>query len=91
MQGRQNTCYIGSLQVKELNCTVTYYIAKDSVPISTVKKPGFNYMVSKLNPHYQILLRWHFADFEIYWLYSHIKDNIIATSLKVMGFPLINF
>ena len=38
-----------STQAKELNRAVTYYIAKDAVPISTVDKPGFRLMVSKLN------------------------------------------
>ena len=56
------------------NQAVTYYIAKDSVPISTVEKPGFKHMVSKLNPRYQLPSRWHFSDFE--------KDNIVASSLK---------
>lgn len=71
-----------SAQAKELNCAVTYYIAKDSVPISTMEKPGFKHMVSKLNPHYQLPSRRHFSDFEIPRLYSHVKDNIIASSLK---------
>ena len=30
-----------STQAKELNRPVTYYIARDAVPISTVDKPGF--------------------------------------------------
>ena len=71
-----------SAQAKELNRAVTYYIAKDSVPISTVEKPGFKHMVSKLNPRYQLPSRRHFSDFEIPRLYSHVKDNIVAASLK---------
>ena len=75
-----------SAQAKELNRAVTYYIAKDSIPISTVEKPGFKHLVSKLNPRYQIPSRRHFADFEIPWLYSHVKDNIVAASLKNANF-----
>ena len=52
--------------------------------IFTVEKAGFMHVVSKLNPHYQIPLRWHFADFEVPWLYSHIKDSIVVESLKLL-------
>ena len=49
----------------------------------TIEKPGFSHnLASKLNQHYQILSKWHFADFEIPRLYSHIKDNIVFASLK---------
>ena len=65
-----------SAQAKELNRDVTYYIAKDSVPISSVEKPGFKHMVSKLNPRYQVPSRRHFSDFKIPRLYSHVKENI---------------
>lgn len=75
-----------SAQAKELNRAVTYYIAKDSIPISTVEKPGFKHLISKLNPRYQIPSRRHFADFEIPRLYSHVKDNIVAASLKNANF-----
>ena len=37
-----------SAQSKELNRAVTYYLAKDAVPLSTVDKPGFRHMVSIL-------------------------------------------
>ena len=71
-----------STQAKELNRAVIYYIAKDSVLISTVEKPGLKHMVSKLNPRYQLPSRWHFSDFKILWLCSQVKDNIVASSLK---------
>ena len=78
-----------SAQAKELNCIVTYYIAKYPMPISTVEKPGSKHLVSKLNPCYQIPLKWHFADFEIPRLYSHIKEDnihVVAVSLKYAYF-----
>ena len=40
----------GNAQAKELNRTVTYYMAKDSMPISVVERPGFKHMLLKLNP-----------------------------------------
>ena len=75
-----------SAQAKELNRAVTYHIAKDSMPISIVERPGFKYMLLKLNPRYQIPSRRHFTDYEIPQLYSHVKDNIVAESLKEVNF-----
>ena len=71
-----------SAQAKELNRAVTYFIAKDSMPISTVEKLGFKHLLLKLHPRYQIPSRRHFTDHEIPRLYSHVKDNIVAVSLK---------
>ena len=34
-----------SAQAKELNRMVTYCLAKDAVPLSTIDKPGFRHMV----------------------------------------------
>ena len=51
-----------SPQAKELNCAVTYYIAK---PISVVERSGFKHMLLKLNPRYQVPARRHFTDYEI--------------------------
>ena len=75
-----------SAQAKESNRAVTYHIAKDSMPISIVERPGFKYMLLKLNPRYQTPSRRHFTDYEIPQLYSHVKDNIVAESLKEVNF-----
>ena len=37
----------GSPQPKEMTRAITYYLAKDAVPLYTVEKPGFKHMVSK--------------------------------------------
>ena len=71
-----------SPQANELNRAITYHITKDSVPVSIVERPGFKCMLSKLNPRYQLPSRRHFTDYEIPQLYSHVKDNIVAASLK---------
>ena len=52
---KSTKCSPSSAQAKELNRAVTYYLAKDAVPLSMVDKPGFRCMVSKLNPCYQLL------------------------------------
>ena len=75
-----------SAQAKELNRAVTYCIAKDSMPISIVERPGFKNMLLKFNPRYQIPSRKHFTDYEIPQLYSHVKDNIVVESLKEVEF-----
>ena len=77
-----------SPQAKELNRAVTYryHIAKDSMPISIVERPGFKYMLLKLKTRYQIPSRRHFTDYEIPQLHLHVKDNIVAESLKEVNF-----
>lgn len=75
-----------SLQAKELSRMVAYHIAKDAVPLSTVDKPGFQYMVSKLNPRYQPPARRHFSDYKIPHLHSYIRDNVVIPKLKEAKF-----
>ena len=75
-----------SPQAKDLNRAVAYHIAKDAVPLSTVDRPGFRFMVSKLNPRYQLPSRRHFSDSEIPSLYSHVRDNVVAPMLKQAKF-----
>ena len=75
-----------SPQAKDLNRAVAYHIAKDAVPLSTVDRPGFRFMVSKLNPRYQLPSRRHFSDSEIPSVYSHVRDNVVAPMLKQAKF-----
>ena len=75
-----------SAQANELNRAVTYHLAKDAVPLSTVDKPGFRYMVSKLNPRYQLPSRKHFTEQEIPRLYSHVRDYVVVPALKQARF-----
>ena len=71
-----------SAQAKELNRAVTYFLAKDGVPLSTVDKPGFRNMVTKLNLRYQLPSRRHFSDHEIPQLYAHVRDNVVMPVLR---------
>ena len=61
---------------------MTYYLAKDAAPISTVDKPGFRHLVSVLNPRYQLHTRRHFSDQEIPQLYTHVRDNVVMPALR---------
>ena len=65
----------------ELNKAVTYFIAKDAQPFSTVEKPGFKRMISKLNPRYQLPSRRYFVEHEIPQLYSEIKEKTVVPKL----------
>ena len=75
-----------SAQAKEFNRAVTYYLAKDAVPISTVDKPGFRHLVSVLNPRYQLPSRKHFSDQEIPQLYTHVRDTVVMPALREAEF-----
>ena len=76
----------GSSQAKDLNRAVTYHIAKDAVPLSAVDKPGFRFIVSKLNPCYQLPSWRHFSDHEIPRMYSEVRDNLITQLIKQASF-----
>ena len=69
-----------SAQAKQLNKAVTYFIAKDAMPLYTVEKPGFRYLISKLNPRYSLPSRRHFSDYmyEIPRLYGQVRDSVAA-------------
>ena len=73
----------GSPQAKELTCAITYYLAKDAMPIYTVEKAGFQRIVSKLDHRYEITSRKVFSSQEIPLLYLHIRNDVM-TQLKQM-------
>ena len=70
-----------SSQAQELNRVVTFFLAKDMQPLSTVNKPGFKDTVSRHNPQYLIPSRNHFANYEIPRLYNQIRDNAVKAHL----------
>ena len=75
-----------SPQAKDLNRAVAYHIAKDAMSLSTVDKPGFRFMVSKLNPRYHLPSRKHFSDYEIPRMYSDVRDNRVVAMLRQASF-----
>uniref|UniRef100_A0A1X7V4E6 Uncharacterized protein n=1 Tax=Amphimedon queenslandica TaxID=400682 RepID=A0A1X7V4E6_AMPQE len=70
-----------SSEAKYLNTAVTYYIAKDALPVFTVTKSGFKHFLSKLNPRYEVPSRKHFTEHEIPSLYSNIRDNKVQPAV----------
>ena len=75
-----------SAQTKELNCAVTYYLAKRFYAYKYHGRSGLKHLLLKLSPRYQISLRRHITDYEIPQLYLHIKDNFVAEPLKEVSF-----
>ena len=53
-------------------------MAKDMQPLNIVEKPGFTYLVSKLDPKYELPSRKYFTLQEIPRLYSEVKDDLFA-------------
>ena len=39
---------------KELTDAITFFIAKDVLPISSVEKPGFKRLLNSLDPRYEV-------------------------------------
>ena len=71
-----------SSRAQELNRAVAYCIAKDMHPLCTVERPGFQHLVSKLDPRYVLPSRKYFTQQEIPRLYCEVRDNVVLKKLK---------
>ena len=60
----------------ELTEAVTYYIAKDAVPIRTVEKPGFKKLLKKFDSRYELPSRKYFSQRALPNLYTVIKEKV---------------
>ncbi|XP_070398129.1 E3 SUMO-protein ligase ZBED1-like [Nothobranchius furzeri] len=67
-----------SLETLKLNRLVAEYVCMDQVPIYSVEKPGFQQLVTHLNPRYSIPSRNFFMYSEIPALYNSIKDVVLS-------------
>ena len=65
-----------SHEYKDLTKSVTYCLAKDMLPVSTVDKPGFKAMLQKFNPRYQLPNHNHFTKVSIPELVAETKGYI---------------
>ena len=65
-----------SAEYKDLTKSVTYCLARDMLPISTVEKPGFKAMLRKFNPRYSLPSRNHFTKVSIPELVAETKGSI---------------
>ncbi len=71
-----------SLRARELNRAVAYFIAKDMQALHTVEKPGFRYLVSTLDPKYNLPSRKYFTKQEIPRLYSEDRDEVVMPKVR---------
>ena len=67
---------------KAITKSVAYHLAKDMRPLSTVDLPGFQRMVTKLNPRYQLPFRNYFSRTAIPGLYSEVREDIEQTLIQ---------
>ena len=61
----------------ELKNWLELLLAKDMYSLSTVAKPGFNHLVSKLDPKYSLPPRKYFTKQEIPCLYAENRDGVV--------------
>ena len=70
-----------STEATTLNRAVTYFITKDMQPVYTVERSSFKFLVSKLNPRYNIPSRKHFTEVEIprltLRLYTEVRETVV--------------
>ena len=56
--------------------SVTYFLAKDMLPVYTVEKSGFKQILSKFNPRYDLPSRNYFSRVAIPTLYCEVKSEL---------------
>ena len=78
----------GSPQAKIMTRAITYYLAKDAMPLYTVEKPGFKHMVSKLDTRYELPLRKFFSSREIPALYLDVRRSVMAELMQVRYYAI---
>ena len=66
----------GSRCWKAITESVTRFMAKEMIPISTVEKPGFLSMVTKLDPRYEVASRKYFSKTMLPSLYAETCERV---------------
>ena len=70
---------------QKLTDTVSYYLAKDMVPLYSVEKPGFKELVSIFDKQYELPSRKYFSQVAIPSLYTNTRDKI-AEEISHLGY-----
>ncbi|XP_062923842.1 E3 SUMO-protein ligase ZBED1-like [Mobula hypostoma] len=66
---------------KELTKAVTYFVTKDRMPLNTLSKPGFQHLLSKFNPKYELPSKNYFSRVAIPSLYADVR-KVVERELK---------
>ncbi|XP_039515830.1 E3 SUMO-protein ligase ZBED1 [Pimephales promelas] len=71
---------------KDVTDAVTFYLAKDMIPIKTVENEGFKRMLKVVDPRYEIPSRKYFSATAIPRLYSECRNKMEQKVKNVMFF-----
>ena len=66
----------GSKRWKQLTEAVTKGIAKDTMPVYSVEKPGFRQMLAQFDRRYELPSRKYFSQVAIPALYAKVRDKV---------------
>ncbi|XP_053188639.1 E3 SUMO-protein ligase ZBED1-like [Scomber japonicus] len=75
-----------SKRYKDISQAVTYHIAKDMLPLSTVERPGFKNLLHVLDPRYVLPGRKYFSKTAIPQMYLLCKDSVQKEILEAKYF-----
>ena len=75
-----------SKRYKEITQVITYFLAKDMMPLRTVEKPGFIALVKKLDRRYDIPSRKYFSQEAIPNLYNTYTSKVKSELSQVLYF-----
>ncbi|XP_077306275.1 E3 SUMO-protein ligase ZBED1-like [Lithobates pipiens] len=75
-----------SLRCKEITEAITFHLAKDMAPMTTVEKEGFKKLIQTLNKRFQLPSRTYFSHVAIPGLYVKCRERV-ATELQ----DIVNF
>ena len=73
-------------QVSAGTDAVTFYLAKDMIPIKNVENEGFKRLLKIVHPRYEIPSRKYFSNTAIPPLYSECRNKIQHKMLNVQFF-----
>ena len=60
---------------QKLTDMISYYLAKDMVPLYSIEKPGFKELVSIFDKQYKLPSRKYFSQVAIPSLYTNTRDK----------------
>ncbi|XP_058874176.1 E3 SUMO-protein ligase ZBED1-like isoform X1 [Acipenser ruthenus] len=71
---------------KQITDAVTYFIAKDMVPIYTVEKEGFKKLLKMIDKKYQLPSRKYFSETALPALYDDCREQVAEALTRVQFF-----
>ena len=76
-----------SKQWKEVTEAITFYLAKDMVPIKTVENEGFQRLLKVVDPRYELSSRKYFSNTAVPRMYTECRAKIESKVQNVIFFP----